>query len=233
MLSFLAGAVVAKSQTSPDPRLDPDPWQVDVAAYPWSAIGKLNNSVGGSCTAVAIEQDEVLTAAHCIFNPRTRRFLPPSSLHVLFGYRRGDYKLHARVERYTIGPGYEPATRLSSIASDWAVLTLTEPLPEEMRPLQRADRVPVAGTPLMIAGYGRRRLHIMTGDKTCQLLSASQSPDLLVHNCRVAKGLSGAPLLAIESETPVIVGIQVAIGRRNGSAVGLAVALPSIGGTVP
>ncbi len=67
------------------------PGAVDVTAYPWSAVGKFNNSAGGSCTAVAISPTEVLTAAHCIFNRRTRRFLLAGSLHVLFGYERGKY----------------------------------------------------------------------------------------------------------------------------------------------
>ena len=48
--------------------------EADVAVYPWSAIGKLNNSIGGSYTAAVVEQDLALTAAHCIFNRRTGRF---------------------------------------------------------------------------------------------------------------------------------------------------------------
>jgi protease YdgD len=96
--------------------------EVDVFAYPWSAIGKLNNSVGGSCTCTAVKQDLVLTAAHCIFNRRTGRFLQPSSLHLLFGYRRGEYAMHARVAEYTLGPGcrssaFSSSTRFTSIAA--------------------------------------------------------------------------------------------------------------------
>jgi protease YdgD len=30
----------------------------------------------------------VLTAAHCLFNIRTRQYFPPSSLHFLIGYDR-------------------------------------------------------------------------------------------------------------------------------------------------
>ena len=70
--------------------------EADVSAYPWSAIGKLNNGVGGSCTAAVIEQDLALTAAHCIFNRRTARFLPASSLHLLLGFKRGDYAARSR-----------------------------------------------------------------------------------------------------------------------------------------
>lgn len=56
----------------------------DVSTYP-----QLNNSVGGSCTGVVIDRTRILTAAHCLFNRRTARFLPASALHFLLGYERG------------------------------------------------------------------------------------------------------------------------------------------------
>jgi len=87
---ILIGATATEAQTSSSADLT----EVDISSYPWSSIAKLNHSVGGSCTAVAIEQDRVLTAAHCVFNRRTSRFLPPSSHHVLFGYERGKYAVH-------------------------------------------------------------------------------------------------------------------------------------------
>jgi protease YdgD len=96
LLGWLVGAVAAEDPTPSDR----DPAKVDILTYPWSSIAKLNNSVGESCTASAI--DAVLTAAHSIFNQRTNRFLPPSSLHVLFGYERGHYAIHALVNSYAI-----------------------------------------------------------------------------------------------------------------------------------
>ena len=51
---------------------------VDVSRYPWSAIGKLYNEAGGSCSGVVISHEKILTAAHCVFNFRTRRFIPAS-----------------------------------------------------------------------------------------------------------------------------------------------------------
>ncbi len=207
---------------------DPQSTEMDISIYPWSAIGKINDSVGGSCTGVAVQRNEVLTAAHCIFNQRTGNFLHPSSLHVLFGYHRGDYTVHARVERYILGPGYDPAKKAESIASDWAMLTLTEPLPASIRPLQLSEWVPAAGASLAIAGYGRSRSHIMTGDEDCRVLSAPAEPDLIAHNCSVAYGMSGAPLLASQGDAFVVVGIQVAAASRDGSEIGLAVSLPSI-----
>ena len=101
--------------------------KVDISSYPWSSIAKLNNSVGGSCTGVVIAQDKVLTAAHCIVNQRTGRFLLASSLHVLLGYERGRFAFHALADSYAIGSGYEAQQKIATAASsDWAVLTLTD-----------------------------------------------------------------------------------------------------------
>src|SRR6476620_1051080 len=221
---LLISAAAAAAQTEDGPNVA----EVDIAAYPWSSIAKLNNSVGGSCTAVAIEQDQVLTAAHCIFNRRTNRFLPSSSLHVLLSYERGKYAVHALVGSYTIGPGYNPSRELATASSDWAVLQLVEPLPHQIRPLKFVDRIPAPGSQLMIGGYALRPLHIMTADMNCQLLGQVPGSPLIEHNCRVAQGSSGAPLLIMEGDSAVSMGLQVAVGRRNGAVIMVAVSAPSI-----
>jgi protease YdgD len=221
---LLIGAAAAAAQTEESPDLA----KVDISDYPWSSIAKLNNSVGGSCTAVAIEQNAVLTAAHCIFNRRTNRFLLPGSLHVLLGYEQGKYAVHALVASYTIGPGYDPSRELATASSDWAVLQLVEPLPHQIRPLKFVDRIPAPGSQLMIGGYALRPLHIMTADMNCQLLGQVPGSPLIEHNCRVAQGSSGAPLLIMEGDSAVIMGLQVAVGRRNGAVIMVAVSAPSI-----
>ena len=199
-----------------------------MSAYPWSAIGKLNNGVGGSCTAAVIEQDLALTAAHCIFNRRMARFLPASSLHLLLGFKRGDYAAHALVNSYSIGPGYDPTMETQTIDSDWALLKLTDPLPVTIRPLATIDTLPLTGTHLMMGSYARGRRYVMTVDTDCRLMGKSSKRTLLEHNCRVAPGSSGAPLLMMNHNTAVIVGMQIAIGKLNGSDIMLAVSAESI-----
>src|SRR6476646_7989346 len=135
ILALLQGLLISEAAAAAQTEEGPDLAKVDISAYPWSSIAKLNNSVGGSCTAVAIGQNAVLTAAHCIFNRRTNRFLLPGSLHVLLRYEQGKYAVHALVASYTIGPGYDPLRELATASSDWAVLQLVEPLPDEIRPL--------------------------------------------------------------------------------------------------
>jgi len=45
--------------------------------YPWSAVGKIEGvsaeGNGYSCTGTLISEDVVLTNAHCVVNPQTRK----------------------------------------------------------------------------------------------------------------------------------------------------------------
>ena len=104
---------------------------VDEHSYPWSSLGKLTNETGGSCSGAVIARDKVLTAAHCVYNFRTRHYIAPSALHFLVGYRTGSYSAHVRFVSYEIGPGFDPQRYNQTSESDWVVLTASEPLPVE------------------------------------------------------------------------------------------------------
>jgi hypothetical protein len=118
---------------------------VDQSRYPWSAIGKVTNETGGSCSGVMIATNKVLTAAHCLYNYRGRRFVGAEAVHFLLGYRAGRYTAHARVARYEIGPGFDPQRYDETYSTDWAVLTLAEALPSDIVPLKlSADAAPNA-----------------------------------------------------------------------------------------
>ena len=108
---------------------------VDVGVYPWSSVGKIYNSTGGACTGALVGANKVLTAAHCIFNARTRQFVRPEMIHVLLGYERGNYRGHFIVARHDSGPGYDAGTAAKTFASDWAVLTIASSVDDSFRPL--------------------------------------------------------------------------------------------------
>src|SRR6187401_128804 len=97
---------------------------VDETSYPWSAVGKLYNETGASCSGVLISREHILTAAHCLFNYRTQSFIPAQALHFLVAYRSGRYAAHARVAHYEIGSGFDPLRYDQTSSADWAVLTV-------------------------------------------------------------------------------------------------------------
>ena len=72
LLAVLSGPMVASAATVGPSALHRA--AVDESRYPWSSIGKLYNEAGISCSGVVIASDKILTAAHCLFNQRTRRF---------------------------------------------------------------------------------------------------------------------------------------------------------------
>ena len=202
---------------------------VDVSRYPWSAIGKLFNETGASCSGVLISRDEVLTAAHCLYNFRTRRFIPAAQLHFLAGYRTGRYAAHVRIARYEVGPGFDPERYDQTTGADWAVLTVTESLPDSIEPLRLRRHAPAAGTKAVLAGYPQDRAFALTADRDCVLRGKIAGGQLMLHTCRGVRGTSGAPILVDEGDGNLrIAAIQIAILRSGGDAAMLAIPAESI-----
>jgi protease YdgD len=202
---------------------------VDVARYPWSAIGKLFNETGASCSGVLISRDEVVTAAHCLYNFRTRRFIPAAQLHFLAGYRTGRYAAHVRVARYEVGPGFDPERYDQTSGSDWAILTVTETLPDSIEPLRLRRSALPAGTKAVLAGYPQDRAFALTADRDCELREKVAGGRLMLHTCRGIAGTSGAPILVSEGGADMqIAAIQIAIFRRDGVANMIAIPAEAI-----
>jgi protease YdgD len=193
---------------------------VDPNAPPWNAIVKVQTNIGSRCTGVLIAPTIVLTAAHCLYNPRTRTLLEAVSLHVLLGYERGAYRWHRLVARYVVGRGFEGGKGPQT--ADWARFQLTEPIPDAVAPLPLAEADPAPGVAVSLAGYNQDRAQLLLADLSCQVIRTFVSADggrLITHDCAATRGTSGAPLLVRQESGWAVLGINIAAGRETNFAL--------------
>ncbi len=184
---------------------------------PENAIVRVNLETGGHCTGFAIDRRTVATAAHCLWLARPRHWIQPTSLHVLVGYDRGEFRQHARVRAYRIAADFRPnaVAAKRGEGGDWALLELSAPIEGPVLPLVEAPPAPLAT--LALAGYPAARGHRMTARVACRVVKLGRG--YFRHDCPAGPGQSGAPLFALQAGAWRAFGLHVASGGGQGLAV--------------
>ncbi len=205
---------------------------VEAKAYPWQAIGKLNNGVGGACTAVLISKDYALTAAHCVFFKNTGRYLPAQSFHLVLGYENQQFRDHLRIAAYYVPPGYEPQRPYETLANDWALLAIEKEA--TAHPLFMSQIGNTGQTSLMTGGYSHLTPYAMTADRDCRFIGRSRDKKFLFDTCRAPAGYSGSPVLVAGSDKRsfFVAGIHVANQVWRAKAVAIAIPIEVIWRTI-
>jgi protease YdgD len=200
--------------------------RVAVAAneYPWSTLGRVNNGMGGHCSGVLIGPRLVATAAHCLWNKKTRQPMPAHALRFVAGYDRGEYLAFATVERMIVAPGWTFGLAYSSelAGHDWALLVLDKDLGAQVGWVALGE-APAIGQSVVTVGYGQDKAHIPSAHMGCTVTGRLGS--VATHDCDAVHGDSGAPVLVWKAGSPRLAAIHVATFSMTGGKV--------LGGAVP
>jgi protease YdgD len=194
---------------------------LDSSIWPWHAIGRLNRTSGGFCTGTLVAPDRVLTARHCLENPRTGRQVQPDTIHFLAGYQRDRWLRHAVGRAFVLPELQAGEDGPEALATDWVLVVLENPLDVKPVPVLALPQGQTVGTRLSRAGYARDRPHLLSRHDGCAVLG--HEGNVLVHDCDATFGDSGSPLLVNRNDTTFLVGITTGAGRLNGNDVGFAV----------
>lgn len=189
-----ARAIVDGTEDSGDPA---------VVAIGARRIG-CGEALGVRCTGTLIAPQLVLTAAHCVKDPRLG-----SDLEVLFGSDAA--APDARVQRVAAVHTH-PDYRADGDAADLAILVLAEAAPVAPVPLGSASLAGAAGRSVRIVGFGQTRA---SGEPprtkrsgTARISEIRDAIFLIAPGPSLScRGDSGGPLFDVESGREVLIGV--------------------------
>ncbi|WP_298908248.1 trypsin-like serine protease [uncultured Aliiroseovarius sp.] len=173
----------------------------------WEAVGRLN--IGGSsfCTGSLIDENLVLTAAHCLFDRDSGERFKLSEVEFLAGWRGGRASAYRGVRRAVVHPDFEflPEKGPTRVATDLALLELDKPIRNmSVTPFKTFSR-PRKGAEVGVVSYAHDRMESPSLQETCKVLA--RQGGTLVLSCIVDYGSSGAPVFVIEGGEPRIVSV--------------------------
>lgn len=189
----------------------------------WEAVGRLN--IGGSnmCTGALIAPNIVLTAAHCLHNPRTGAAVDPRGIQFEAGLKNGRASAQRMVTRAVKHPKYKFG-RDTQLGYDLALLYLSGPINNANIVPFGTDARPGRGDEVGVVSYSLQQSNTARIEQPCHVLARQH--DTLVMSCDVEFGASGAPVFAVTNgKRPQLVSVISAKAEMNRRKVSIGTAL--------
>lgn len=219
LMILLALPVAAQSQQSMRKLLSAD------EAKAWQAVGRINMEGAGFCTGALIAPDLVLTAAHCMFHPKTGERLTSDRIHFLAGWRQGRAAAIGKARRTIIHPAYVhgKAADVDRVAVDIAIVELEHPIRNAaITPFERIER-PEVGEKVKIVSYAKERAEMPSIEEPCEVLGKDER--VMVLSCTVNFGSSGSPIFVMDNGVAKIASVVSAKASWQDKKVALGTSL--------
>ncbi|WP_343564986.1 trypsin-like serine peptidase [Kiloniella sp. b19] len=190
---------------------------LDAMEYPWSTIGRLNAAGRAHCTAFLVGPRSALTAAHCLYEFKSGRWLHPKELFFLPGFQRDQYILKSPIKSFVISRSYQPELQAGeeTTRTDWALLTLEKPIGQDAGWLpmlslgsRQVEKIKAGKARLMVSGYRAGAPYAQSLAANCDIPRYFKTGGI-AHFCYLQKGDSGSPLLYLQDGTVSAIGINV------------------------
>ncbi|MGR3635654.1 MAG: trypsin-like serine peptidase [Shimia sp.] len=190
-----------------------------------ASVGRLVVNGNAMCTGALVSPELVLTAAHCLYDPKNGRRVNPSQIEFQAGLRRGKAVAVRGVAETMQHPKYEHRRKgKAQVGHDLALLRLDRPIDANaVLPMAKDIRLGT-GDMLGVLSYNIGNRNDPVLEYPCRVLATQHQT--VVMSCEVDFGASGAPVLALSNgKNPSLVSVVSARAAMGGKAVSIGTTL--------